>query len=316
MSVNITEGPAYVPSGASSNLNRARKAKNDEFYTQLVDIEREAQHYDFRGKSVFVNCDDPDRSNFWKYFSDNFDKLGLAKLVSCHLSEDNAYSLEKASGDPKEWATVLEGNGSFDSDESLDLLEQCDVVVTNPPFSLFRPFMETLISSGKEFLVLGSVNATAYKDIFPHIRDGELWLGVNTGKLEFEVPGELADPNKQSSRVTEDGKHLQFFNNIRWFTNMGTNSHRPGVELTKTYYGNEHEYPRYTNYDAINVDRFNNYPADYDGVVGVPITFLDKWNPAQFEIVDMIETPKIGDRNVFKRFAVRRVADLYPEATL
>lgn len=303
--MNVNVEPAHV--SRNSNLNKAKKVKNDEFYTLMVDIEQEVQHYDLRGKAIFVNCDDPRKSNFWKYFSDNFNKTGISKLVSCHLSkEGEAFSLEKTSQYEDAVRTNLKGDGSFDSIESKALLEECDAVITNPPFSKFRAFIQTIFDAEKEFLVIGNINAASYKNILPYLIGGELWIGVNTGKIEFEVPSELADPTKQGSRITEGGKHIQTIP-ARWLTNIGSNSHKPFLELTKTYCGNEQEYPRYTNYGAINVDRVDSIPKDYRGLMGVPISFLDKWNPEQFEIVEYLGRPMIGERAVFKRFIIRRI---------
>lgn len=291
----------------NSNLTRAKKAKNDEFYTQIGDIEEELQHYDLMGKSVFVNCDDPRKSNFWKYFSDNFNTLGITKLVSCHYAkEGGAFSMEKTSQKEEAVRTNLTGDGSFDSPESKALLKECDVVITNPPFSKFRAFIQILFDSEKEFLIIGNINAISYKNVLPHIIGGSLWLGVNNRPYEFEVPSELADPTKQGARITEDGRYMQTVL-VRWITNMVANSHKPFMELTKTYYGNEHEYPQYANYDAINVDRIKNIPKDYAGIIGVPISFLDKWNPDQFEVVGFLGNPYIGERSIFKRFLIRRI---------
>lgn len=303
MSDNIEPGSV----SRISKIQRAKRAKNDEFYTQMGDIAREVQHYDLRGKSVFVNCDDPRKSNFWKYFSDNFNATGITKLVSCHYTkEGDSFSLEKTSQEEEAVRTNLKGDGGFESAESKALLKECDVVITNPPFSRFRDFIQILFDYEKEFLIIGNILATAYKDIAPHIIGGSLWLGFNTKNMEFEVPAELADTSKHGTRITEDGKHMQAIS-ARWLTNMGTNSHRPFLELTKTYYGNESEYPKYSNYDAINVNRTNSIPKDYGGIMGVPISFLDKWNPDQFELVGITYKPRIGERIIFKRFLIRKI---------
>ncbi len=261
------------PVTRNKNLHKAKKAKNDEFYTQIGSIERELRHYkdQFKGKKVFCNCDDPAESNFWKYFSLNFEFLGLERLVTTHYKEDSpTYALEinSVDGKPVESKTNLKQNGDFRSDESLAILAECDIVVTNPPFSLFREYMEVLMESGKQFLVIGSMNALTYKNIFGHINDGNLWLGTTAPK-EFVQP---------------DGT-IKKFGNICWFTNMEHKKRQEDIILFRTYKGNETDYPKYDNYDAIEVSKVKNIPKDYYGVMGVPITYLTKHNPDQFEII-------------------------------
>ena len=266
--------PAETRRTSSSNtsLHAAKRAKNDEFYTQLVDIENELKHYKehFRGKVVFCNCDDPEWSSFWKYFTRTFAHLGLAKVIATHYSQGKpSYKREYDGGPDLEGVrTPLEGDGDFRSAECVALLKQADIVVTNPPFSLFREYVGQLVEHGKQFLVIGSQNAITYKETFKLIRENRLWLG-NAKPKQFKQP---------------DGS-IKTFGNICWFTNLPHKKRNEELILFRTYAGNEHLYPTYDNYDAIEVSKVVDIPADYAGVMGVPITFLDKYYPEQFEIV-------------------------------
>ena len=261
----------------NGNMHKAKAEKNDEFYTKLTDIEKELWNYKdhFKGKVVYCNCDDPMHSNFFKYFSLNFEFLGLKKLVTTHYGNDKkSYKLEitgDTNGDGKinQFDTVkteLEGNGDFSSPECIEMLNQCDIVVSNPPFSLARLYLDVLINSGKQFLFISNLNAITYKEFFKNIKENKLWLGYTSPK-EFMKP---------------DGE-IQKFGNIIWYTNMDTNKRHEDLFLYKTY--NEADYPKYDNYNAINCDKTKDIPCDYFGCIGVPITFLDKYNPDQFDIV-------------------------------
>ncbi len=258
-------------SASNTSLHAARRNKNDEFYTQLTDIEKEMRYYKdhFRGKSVLCNCDDPEWSNFWKYFTLNFEHLGLAKLVATHYSQDEpSYKLEYFGVGRPSVKTPLEGDGDFRSPECVELLKQADIVVTNPPFSLFREYLAQLVEHGKQFLIIGNNNALTYKEIFKHIKENRLWLGVSPRSMKFKQPdGSLKDVN------------------ACWFTNLIHHKRNEELILFRTYAGNEQLYPKYDNYDAIEVNKVADIPVDYEGAMGVPITFLDKYNPEQFEIV-------------------------------
>jgi len=254
----------------NSNLHKAKTEKNDEFYTQLSDIEKELKHYKehFKGKVVFCNCDDPEWSNFWKYFELNFDFLGLKKLVSTHFEKDKgSYKLEiigDINGDGKVTnkdiiRTPLKQNGDFRSEEA-------DIVVTNPPFSLFRDYISLLAEHNKKFIVVGNMNAITNKECFKLIKENRMWLGMNYIK-EFLKP---------------DGT-IQKFGNINWFTNLEHKKRNEELILYRIY--NETDYPTYENFDAINVNKVKDIPVDYFGVMGVPVSFLDKFNPNQFEII-------------------------------
>lgn len=275
-----------VESTKNGKLNTAKKEKNDEFYTQLSDIEKELRRYrdQFKGKRVFCNCDDPTWSNFWKYFYLNFEFFGLDSLVSTHYNENGgSYKLETFDG-VNVVQTDLIGNGDFRSDECVAILETVDIVATNPPFSLFREFVAQLIEYDKQFIILGNQNAITYKEIFPLIKENKLWLGYHSNKvLEFEVPEHYPLVGSKTRRDPETGKGYVSVSGISWFTNMDIAKRHEDIILYKTY--NPDEYPKYDNYDAIEVSRVANIPVDYDGVMGVPITFLDKFSPNQFEIV-------------------------------
>lgn len=260
---------------ANTNLHKAKDAKNDEFYTQLTDVAKELMHYKdhFRGKTVFCNCDDPTWSAFWRYFHLNFAELGLKKLISTHYDKtEPTYKMEYTGGDDNNIEagvkTALEGNGDFRNKECLDLLDESDIVVTNPPFSLFREYVAVLMEHGKKFLIIGNKNAITYKEFFPLLKDDKVWIGCTNVK-EFLQP---------------DGS-IKKFGNIGWFTNLDVAKRHEKLRLWKKY--TPEEYPKYDNYDAINVDKVSDIPCDYDGIMGVPITFLDYFSPDQFEILGL-----------------------------
>ena len=260
----------------NSNLRKADAAKNDEFYTQISDIEKELMHYKehFKGKVVLCNCDDPTWSNFWRYFHMNFEHLGLKKLISTHYdAKETTYKLEYEGGNDGDiefgTRTDLEQNGDFRSPESIELLKEADVVVTNPPFSLFREYVAQLMEYDKKFVVIGSQNAITYKEFFPLLKGNEVWMGYNYVK-EFKQP---------------DGT-VKKFGNICWYTNLDIKKRHEKLDLVEKY--SPDKYPKYDNYEAIEVSKVLDIPEDYDGVMGVPITFLDKFSPEQFEIVDGI----------------------------
>lgn len=321
-------GPSASPSGRGRELSAARSAKNDEFYTQLTDIENELQHYTehFRGKTVLCNCDDPFESNFFRYFVLNFDLLGLKKLIATCYSgspvageeltlfdvdgvsasdaqERKPYRLD-ITGIPdldangavdlddvrlllqhdRNALRVLEGDGDFRSAECLEALAEADIVVTNPPFSLFREYVATLVREGKKFLILGNVNAVTAKDIFPLFRSNEMWFGpsISSGDREFRVPSSYP-LNAAGSRVDEHGTKYIRVKGVRWFTNLDHSRRHQPLTLTGTF--SPSRYPRYHNFDAIEVGKVADIPCDYAGPMGVPITFLDKFCPEQFRIV-------------------------------
>lgn len=283
-------------SASNTSLHAAKRAKNDEFYTQLADIENELKHYKehFRGKVVFCNCDDPEWSSFWKYFTRTFAHLGLAKVIATHYSQGKpSYKREYDGGPDLEGVrTPLEGDGDFRSAECVALLKQADIVVTNPPFSLFREYVSQLIEHKKKFVILGNNNAVTYKEVFKLIRDNELWLGYGVNKtMEFRLAPDYA----RWSRVDAKGNKYGKVPAISWFTNLPHKKRNEELILFRTYAGNEHKYPKYDNYDAIEVSKVVDIPADYTGAMGVPITFLDKYNPEQFEIVGSFNAGAHGE---------------------
>lgn len=326
---------------ANSNLTQAKKSKNDEFYTQFHDIQKEIEAYleydenTFRDKVVYCNADDPFESNFFRYFVLNFKRLGLKQLITTSYKPSpvantqlalfgDDKTIAPAEGRPKvtankfiindvgdfdgdgafglkdvaeqlranknnEWAP-LEGDGDFRSDECVELLKQSDIVVTNPPFSLFREFVAQLMEHGKQFVILGNMNAITYKEIFPLIKDDKLWLGVTrqgTGSMWFQIPHDM--PTKSGQRVDENGIRWQTVGSSAWFTNLDHGRRHQPIPLMSEAdvikFGTKKPFEKYDNYDAIEVSLVKYIPADYDGVIGVPITFLGKYNPDQFEIV-------------------------------
>ena len=256
----------------ATNLNKAKKAKNDEFYTQLTDVAKELVHYQqhFKGKIVYCNCDNPEWSAFWRYFHIKFSAMGLKKLIATYKGTPT-YKMEYTGGNGIDVTvglrTPLKGDGDFRSQECLDILKVADIVVTNPPFSLFREYVAQLMEYGKKFIIIGSKNAITYKDFFPLLKDNKVWIGYNNVN-DFQQP---------------DGSFKKF-GNIGWFTNLDIEKRHEKIVLQKIY--TPEEYPTYDNYEAINVNKTVEIPSDYDGVMGVPISFLDKYNPEQFEIID------------------------------
>ena len=272
----------------NSNMIAAKKAKNDEFYTQLSDIELELIKYReyFRGKVVYCNCDDARSSAFFKYFAMGFNILGLKKLITTSYNPNGCSSkieiveVEDFTGDGRvgledaeylldhseDSLTLLEGDGDFRSEECVSLMQEADIIVTNPPFSLFREFVSQLMEYDKRFLIIGNMNAITYKEIFPLLKEDMMWLGCTSPKTFLQPDGSVKK-----------------FGNILWYTNLEHGRREEELLLYKRY--TPEEYPRYDNYDAINVNRVANIPLDYDGVMGVPITFMTKYNPEQFEIL-------------------------------
>ena len=275
---------------ANANLHKAKNAKNDEFYTQLTDVSKELMHYKqhFKDKIVLCNCDDPTWSAFWKYFHLNFEVLGLKKLISTHYDKtEPTYKMEYTGGDDNDIEvgvkTPLEGNGDFRNKECLDLLDECDIVVTNPPFSLFREYVDVLMKHKKKFLIIGNQNALTYKEIFPLIKSGKCWWGAGDCVRWFLIP----DSVNMKYKLNDYGERIEEDARSRWWTNLDHSKRHEKLILWKNY--TPEEYPKYTSYDVIEVSKTDAIPVDYDGVMGVPITFMDKYNPDQFEIIGMAE---------------------------
>ncbi len=339
----------------NKNLHRARTAKTDEFYTQLVDIEKELKHYkdQFHGKIVYCNCDDPFESNFFKYFAANFKKFGLKKLIATSFSGSpitgKQLSLLEMEGlrnekkkEPlkieinevpdtdkdgtididdvrqllkrdKNTVTPLKDGGDFRSDECIKLLKQADIVVTNPPFSLFREYVAQLMQYGKKFLILGDQNAITYKDIFGYVKQNKLWLGYNNGGTKwFQVPMDYDIPTESRKKIVNGVKYFSM-GRILWFTNLDTTKRHESIDLYKKY--KPEEFPKYDNYDIINLDKVSDIPMSYNGVMGVPITFVDKYNPKQFDILGIANSARwigykcftlIQGKKIYNRILIKR----------
>ena len=318
----------------NDNLHKAKRAKADEFYTQLSDIENECQHYweHFKGKTILCNCDDPRVSNFFRYFSLNFEHLGLKKLIAtCYKSNQ----IEKFSEQNSERAVYIEyegdkngnrqvdnnelevkelqGDGDFRSKECIELLKEADIVVTNPPFSLFREYVAQLIEYEKKFLIIGNINAVTYKEFFKLIKENKCWIGasIHSGDRKFGVPDNY-QLNAATCGIDEDGKKFIRVKGVRWFTNLDYKERHEELILYKNY--TPEEYPKYDNYDAIEVKKTAEIPMDYNGVMGVPITFLDKYNPEQFEILGLDDHrvqwrgrgPEINGKCVYRRIIIKK----------
>lgn len=310
----------------NENLHKAKDAKKDEFYTQYEDIQNELNHYEqhFNGKTVLCNCDDPFESNFCKFFLRNFNYLGLRRLIctsydtspvvgkQLSLFDDENEPVVRGHGyvmDIKEVPMAngrgvsdedidallkskrrgvkkLKGDGDFRSEECIEYLKEADIVVTNPPFSLFREYVAQLMTYNKSFLIIGNVNAITYKEIFPLIKDTKLWLGasIHSGDRKFYVPDDYP-LHAAGCGIDKNGRKYIRVKGVRWFTNLDYAIRHEELVLYKKYYGNEEEYPHYANYDAINVNKVADIPCDYFEEIGVPITYLDKHNPEQFEII-------------------------------
>lgn len=295
----------------NNNLHTAKATKNDEFYTQLEDIENELKYYKdyFKGKVVYCNCDgflNEEKSNFFVYFSLNYEFLGLKGLICTKYNPNGKGRKYEYYGDlngnnyPDEeeiFTSDLEGDGDFRSEECIEILKKCDIVCTNPPFSLFRQYVAQLFEYKKDFLIIGNVNAISYKEVFPLIKENKMWLGVSSFNkgMYFGVPDDYTYADTYKFDRERNGKKVMRVSSICWFTNLDHKKRHEELVLYKKY--NEEEYPKYDNYDAIEVSKVTDIPMDYYGVMGVPITFLDKYCPEQFEIVGQMMTTKVTEFN-------------------
>lgn len=323
----LVETEGEVKKGCDNeNLGKAKKAKNDEFYTRLEDIEAEVSKYKkyFKNKVVYLNCDDKESSMFWKYFELNFDAFQLKKLIATYYSETEpvyAYKLELSNDlnhdgfvDERDVVkTPLQGNGDFRSQECVDILKESDIVCTNPPFSLFREYVAQLIEYNKQFLIISPENAFTYKEVFPLIKNNKIWVGYTKPK-NFYVP---EDFENKATTYDKEGKKIAKFGNICWFTNLPTKKRTEPIILTATYKeGPNHRenYPKYDNYDCIEVSKCKNIPSDYMDVMGVPITFLENYCPEQFEIMGLDDhrvewkgkAPSIDGKQKYRRVIIKR----------
>lgn len=319
----------------NTSLSTARTAKQDEYYTRLSDIEKEMSNYKdfFKGKVVYCNCDDPRESGFFKYFSKNFEFLGLKKLISTGYKAEGRGVLYTYEGDKNGNRKVeddeivireLEGSGDFRSEECIEFLKEADVVVTNPPFSLFREYIKQLMDYNKKFIVIGNGNAVTYKEIFPYIKENKIWYGVTMYGCQqsvFVVPDTTKDTNTKLRLCDGQMKYSTIINTAAWFTNIPHKKRNTPLDLYKRY---SNEYPKYDNYNAIEVSKVSDIPMDYDGIMGVPISFLGKYCPEQFEIVGCTESegkgfsnglwdensgvaqPLVSQKRVYKRIFIKR----------
>lgn len=309
----------------TNRLHIAKAGKKDEFYTQISDIEKELKHYThhFKGKSVFCNCDDPEESNFWLYFSLNFEHLGLKSLIATHYEESKpSYKLEikadiNQDGKINKLDTIrtpLKQNGDFRSPECIEILKEADIVVTNPPFSLFREYVSQLIEYDKRFLIIGNQNAITYKETFQLIMDNKIWTGVDNGGTKwFQVPDDYEIKTASRIKIVDGIKYFSM-GSIYWFTNLDTRKRHEEIILFRIYKGHEADYPKYDGYSIINVDKVADIPMDYDGVMGVPITFIDKYNPEQFELLGIANSARwigqecytlIEGKKIYNRVLIR-----------
>ena len=323
--------------GSVKYLTKARIDKNDEFYTILADIERELRHYKrhFTNKVVFCNCDDPNESNFAKFFSMNFEHFRLKKLIVTHYKDANLFTREppykleytgakkgKRMPESDDFIKAMIGTGDFRSSECIELLKQADIVVTNPPFSLFREYVAQLEEYGKKFLIVANWNAITYKEMFKLIKENRIWIGINSNRnfSGFIIPKHYPLHGTEA-RIDGDGNRVVSTNNTCWFTNLDIAKRHEELILYKKY--NKAEYPTYDNYKAIEVSRTKDIPLDYEGAMGVPITFMDKYNPEQFEILwttdrggdgmldhlkkphDRFDAPVLNGVGLYKRIFIR-----------
>ena len=286
----IVRRKAFDCMAANANLHKAKNAKNDEFYTQLTDVAKELMHYKhhFKDKIVFCNCDDPTWSAFWKYFHLNFEALGLKKLISTHYDKtEPTYKMEYTGGDDNDIEvgvkTPLEGNGDFRNQECLDLLDEADIVVTNPPFSLFREYVAVLMEHEKKFIIWGNNNAVTYVEIFPLLKENQMWIGYLANSTCVFRVGEGYQFDKKITESIGDGYKYGKVPAISTFTNLDIQKRHEKLTLWKSY--DASEYPKYENFDAIEVSKISEIPVDYDGMMGVPKTFMNIYNPDQFEII-------------------------------
>lgn len=325
----------------NSNLHKAKAVKNDEFYTQISDIENELKHYEkyFKDKHIFCNCDDPELSNFWRYFALNFKRLGIKRLTSTHYSEEcpQTYRMDMFKEVPQSYndretfmtleetgielplgyITPLNSNGDFRNEESIEILKECDIVVTNPPFSLFREYVNQLIKYNKSFIIIGNKTAITYKEIYTLLKENKIWVGMTpmSRDMYFDVSDSYAEFLIENKKEGSGYKRINGVIKARasaiWFTNLKHKKRYEKLTLVAKYKNNEEDFPFYDNYDAIDVKKVVHIPYDYNGIMGVPITFLDKYNPDQFEIIKFRKGNdekdlRIGEKNPFFRILIKK----------
>lgn len=293
----------------NESLRKAKHARNDEFYTLIEDIDKEMSHYDmsyFKGRNVYLCCDGL-KSAFWDWFGTRFTELRLHRLTATHYEPDTStYKLvmeQEGNGMPHVTKTRMSGNGDFRSDECLRIMDESDIVVTNPPFSLNRILLPTILEHDCDMMVIGTINAAAYKSVFPLIRSGRLWFGCTTPK-KFLVTTDATDRTNVTS--DKNGRLYAQFGNTMWYVTLDHKKKHERLVPTSTYHGNESRYPRYDNHDAINVNKTREIPGDYDGNMGVPVSFLAHHNPSQYEIVGLLTCPIINGKKLYKRVIIKK----------
>ncbi len=276
----------------ANTLHKAKREKNDEFYTRYEDVEKELLHYveQLKGKTIYCNCDSPEISAFWAYFHRNFGVLGLQKLISTHYDDNNpTYKMVYTGGGDEDITmgekTMLNGNGDFCSDECFSLLDEADIVITNPPFSLFREFVHLISEHEIDFIIIGNTNALVYSEVFELFQRNKM----RTGYTNFNIGMYFRVPCHYKYSKIIDGEPCVRVSSSCWYTTLPVEKHKEKLELKKVY--SEQDYPKYDNYDAININNYNDIPMDYNGIMGVPVTFLDKYNPEQFEIIGLSSKP-------------------------
>lgn len=306
-----------IQNKSNSSMNSAKKNKNDEFYTRIEDIEKEMRFYrkHLKNKTIFLNCDDPEWSNFYRYFYDQFEYLGLKKLIATHYNQEgnSSYKMEITSIDndglPLMQKIDLEGNGDFRSEECIELLKESDIVITNPPFSLFREYVDTLFTHKKKFIILGDSKAIAYKEIFPLVKSNKMWIGRSGMGHKYYSPVKkgFIDLNDESTYTI---KHMGF---TAWWTNVGSPAERPHYPLWESYKLHKDKYKKVDNYDAIFIEKSKSIPYDYDGLMAVPNTFIDKINSEQFEILGECGTSLETFENYNNKNTYQKIVDGEPK---
>lgn len=304
--------------GNNSNLNQAIKNKDDEFYTTYENVEKEVSLYieQFRNKKVLCNCDNPSISNFWKFFEDHFNEYKIKKLGSIYFNQNGGKYTTLCTVDGKKQYNecLLKNNGDFRNTDNSSIVSDYDIIVTNPPFSLFKEYIDFLMKTEKLFLIIGPINALKYKKMFPLIKEKRMWVGNHCGDMEFRVP-DYYEPRATRYWQDETGQKWRSLGNICWFTNMKVRKKNKKILLKETF--EENKFPKYETYDAINVDKVENIPIGYKGIMGVPITFLTKHNPDQFDIVGELNhgcdnaydyaRPIINGKELYTRILIRAI---------
>lgn len=295
-------------------LNKAKESKNDEFYTRIEDVEAECRHYEplFEGQIIYCPCDDPEWSAFWKYFADNFARLKIKRLIATHYNPSGHSFKDEMTVEGLRTTTPLKDDGDFRSKECESIMKSCDIVVTNPPFSLFRVFMNEIIKNDKRFLIIGNNQAVAYKEILPLMIKGKIWIGYERGNTTFGFP-KTYQPKEVMIWYDKNGNPWKCVS-ICWYTDLGSMRKGRPLRLIREFKGHEDEFQMLDGTKTININSLKDIPKDWDGSLAVPITLLQEWNPDQFEIKGLAEAPTINEKKLFKRLIVRRTSRIFAPA--